>query len=193
MPRGRRLSHPLNQYVNWVQAQPAVNRVRHHAAAAQASTGRLGGVVRNGSLLRGLFSYKSHAQASEVALCATFESRKTKVINFAESLSATWRLTRIKVDDFTPAAACDQQALPAGHPPPFAPPQKGGRKLLNKGSWSIKGCVLLRLFAAVKLPVDLRKDVLVHLLGHPVKVLDHLVGVLPLDVRRVARLDIALV
>ena len=32
VPRGRRLSHPLNQYANWVQAQPAVNWVRHHAA-----------------------------------------------------------------------------------------------------------------------------------------------------------------
>ena len=33
MPRGRRSDFAPNQYVNWVQAQPAVNRARHHAAS----------------------------------------------------------------------------------------------------------------------------------------------------------------
>ena len=32
-PRGRQLGPARNQYVNWAQAQPAANRVRHHAAA----------------------------------------------------------------------------------------------------------------------------------------------------------------
>ena len=136
------------------------------------SPGRFFWVVRNGSLLRGLFSYKSPLFCKPI-------------FDLQNSPAKALEPQRI-----SSSAELDQQALPAGHPPPF---EKGGRKLLNKGSWSIKGRVLLRLFAAVKLPVNLRKDVLVHLLGHPVKVLDHLISILPLDVRRVARLDIALV
>ena len=180
MPRGEKLGYPLNQYANWVQAQPAAGKgaalfSAHWVSgsiADRSPPGRPVWVVRSGSWL-GTFSLAKSSPSHKTILSCGFSLQKA-----------------LPTQRLSPAAACDQQALPAGHPPPF---EKGGRKLLNIGSWSIKGRVLLRLFAAVKLPVDLRKDVLVHLLCHPVKVLDHLISILPLDVRRVARLDIALV
>ena len=72
------------------------------------SPGRFFWVVRNGSLLRGLFSYKSPLFCKPI-------------FDLQNSPAKALEPQRI-----SSSAELDQQALPAGHPPPF---EKGGRKL----------------------------------------------------------------
>ena len=72
------------------------------------SPGRFFWVVRNGSLLRGLFSYKSPLFCKPI-------------FDLQNSPAKALEPQRI-----SSPAEHDQQAVPAGHPPPF---EKGGRKL----------------------------------------------------------------
>ena len=91
-------------------------------ANAQPSTGRLGWAVRSGSFLRGLFSYKSPTH--QPGKLNTVQLRVTqRRANFSAGYKRDLALDDKSVSS---TAVLDQQALPAGHPPPF---EKGGRKL----------------------------------------------------------------
>ena len=92
-------------------------------ANAQPSTGRLGWAVQIGNLLRGLFSYKSPTH--QPGKLNTVQLRVTqRRANFSAGYKRDLALDDKSVSS---TAVLDQQALPAGHPPPF---EKGGRKLL---------------------------------------------------------------
>ena len=91
-------------------------------ANAQPSTGRLGWAVQIGNLLRGLFSYKSPTH--QPGKLNTVQLRVTqRRANFSAGYKRDLALDDKSVSS---TAVLDQQALPAGHPPPF---EKGGRKL----------------------------------------------------------------
>ena len=91
-------------------------------AGAQPSTGRLGWAVQIGNLLRGLFSYKSPTH--QPGKLNTVQLRVTqRRANFSAGYKRDLALDDKSVSS---TAVLDQQALPAGHPPPF---EKGGRKL----------------------------------------------------------------
>ena len=97
--RGRKWGFVRNRYVIWVQAQPA-RKTSHREVFLGCA---------NRKLAWGHFSYKSPLFCNP---------------NFGLQNSPA------KAPDDTgvsSSAELDQQALPAGHPPPF---EKGGRKLL---------------------------------------------------------------
>ena len=91
-------------------------------ANTQPSGGRLGWAVQIGNLLRGLFSYKSPTH--QPGKLNTVQLRVTqRRANFSAGYKRDLALDDKSVSS---TAVLDQQALPAGHPPPF---EKGGRKL----------------------------------------------------------------
>ena len=102
-------------------------------ANAQPSTGRLGWAVQIGNLLRGLFSYKSPTH--QPGKLNTVQLRVTqRRANFSAGYKRDLALDDKSVSS---TAVLDQQALPAGHPPPFK--KVGENFIFFSANWVPRG------------------------------------------------------